>query len=113
MGASASFDDEDRYAAVARALASVRLDTVIVGAGAAVLQGSPLSTFDVDLLLRRTPANEKKLEELRAAHPGSSRVELLESVHALSVPGLPPIDLLFDTMVTLRETLDVKRRLAR
>ncbi|MCL2725646.1 MAG: hypothetical protein FWD69_14525 [Polyangiaceae bacterium] len=49
MGSSS---DEDFVESVARALEASKLDAIVVGATAAVLQGAPLTTQDVDLLVR-------------------------------------------------------------
>jgi hypothetical protein len=48
------------------ALDSVQLDYVIVGMTAASLQGVPLMTQDVDLLVRDTPLTRRRIEELGA-----------------------------------------------
>lgn len=53
--------DEAFVERLARVLRESRLEAIVVGATAAVMQGAPLTTMDVDLLIRRTPANEKKL----------------------------------------------------
>jgi len=103
-------EDETSVAAVAAALESVGLEAIIVGAAGAVLQGAPLATQDIDLLIRRSAANEKKIDALRARHPGSSRIELLENVHTLLLPGLAPLDLIFDAIPPSLKFASVRSR---
>ena len=81
------------------ALASVRLEALIVGGSAAVLQGAPIMTQDVDLLLRDTPRNRQKItllcERLGGVRPVS--VSALSDVISL-VGARVPVDLLFDRL---------------
>jgi hypothetical protein len=48
----------------ARLLARHRLDAVLIGNAAAALQGSPVTTMDLDFMFRKTPANLGKLRRL-------------------------------------------------
>jgi hypothetical protein len=41
-----------------------RLDVVLIGNAAAALQGSPVTTVDLDFMFRRTPTNLRKLKRL-------------------------------------------------
>ena len=66
-------------ALVARLLARHRLDVVVIGNAAAALQGSPVTTMDIDFMFRKTPTNLRKLkgvaDDLEATvmrPPGSS-----------------------------------------
>lgn len=79
-------------------LKDVGLEVVVVGSTAAVLQGAPVMTHDVDLLIGDTPRNREKLVELcRAlgAHP--MEVSPLSSVRTLVGADIP-IDILFDSL---------------
>ena len=49
---------------VARALAEVKLEAVLIGNAAAALQGSPVTTLDFDFCFRDTPVNRRKLAAL-------------------------------------------------
>jgi hypothetical protein len=48
----------------ARLLAKHRLDVVLIGNAAAALQGSPVTTMDLDFMFRKTPGNLRKLRRL-------------------------------------------------
>jgi hypothetical protein len=56
--------DEAFVAELLRALDAVGLEAVIVGTTAAVLQGAPVMTLDVDVLIRDTRKNRDKVVEL-------------------------------------------------
>jgi predicted nucleotidyltransferase len=49
------------YRALLRELSSEGVEFIIVGALAAVLQGAPIVTLDLDILRRRTPENVERL----------------------------------------------------
>jgi predicted nucleotidyltransferase len=49
---------------VARALREQRLEAVLIGNAAAALHGAPVTTMDLDFLIRKTAANLRKLEKL-------------------------------------------------
>jgi hypothetical protein len=49
---------------VARLLARHRLEAVLIGNAAAALQGSPVTTQDLDFMFRSTPTNLRKLKRL-------------------------------------------------
>ena len=48
----------------ARLLAKHRLDAVLIGNAAAAVQGSPVTTLDLDFMFRKTAANLRKLRRL-------------------------------------------------
>jgi predicted nucleotidyltransferase len=52
----------NRYIAVLTELANAGIDFIIVGGVAAVIDGAPISTFDVDIVHSRTPENIARLE---------------------------------------------------
>src|SRR5262245_18896981 len=59
-----------RYVDTIRLLAAHDVEFIVVGMTAAILQGAPVTTLDVDIVHRRTPENVKRLltvlEELTA-----------------------------------------------
>jgi len=50
----------------ARMLAKHRLDAVLIGNAAAALQGAPVTTVDLDFLMRPTPGNVRKVRAIAA-----------------------------------------------
>src|SRR5262245_8685580 len=57
-------------AKIARLLQKHQVEFIVIGGAAAVLMGSPLPTFDVDLCYRRTEENLKRLATaLKEIHP--------------------------------------------
>jgi len=52
-----------RFLELLRHLARNDVEMIVVGRLAAVLQGAPVTTFDLDVLHRRTPENVKRLAE--------------------------------------------------
>src|SRR5690348_5847210 len=58
-----------RFADLLRALDAHGVEYVLVGAFAAAVQGAPVTTFDIDIVHRRDPANvERLLDALRSIH---------------------------------------------
>jgi len=54
-------------ASVARVLREQKLEAILIGNAAAALHGAPVTTVDLDFLVRKTPANLRKLERLADA----------------------------------------------
>jgi hypothetical protein len=52
---------ERRLLALLRALTEAHVDVILVGGLAAALDGAPISTFDVDIVHSREPANIRRL----------------------------------------------------
>ena len=50
-----------RFAETLQALAHARVEFIVVGMAAGVLQGVPLTTLDIDIVHRRTPENVGRL----------------------------------------------------
>jgi hypothetical protein len=83
-----------------------RVDLVLVGALAAVAQGAPVTTHDVDIVHARTPQNLDRLmtalDRLRARYRGRpvssplppDRAALASSGHSLFMTDLGPLDCL-------------------
>ncbi len=55
---------EPWLALVARSFAKHRLEAVLIGNAAAALQGSPVTTVDLDFMFRKTPLNLTKLKRV-------------------------------------------------
>lgn len=47
---------------MAAALHEAKLEAILIGNGAAALQGAPVTTVDLDFYYRATPVNQKKLQ---------------------------------------------------
>ena len=56
--------DETFLYELAIALQNVGLEAIVVGNMASILNGAPVLTQDVDLLVRDTPLNRRKLKRL-------------------------------------------------
>ncbi len=90
--------DERFLAELAVALDAVGLEVIVVGATAAVLQGAPVMTQDVVLLVRSTRRNEVKIRDLATALGGSwMRPSPLSTARTLVGAALQ-VDLLFDVL---------------
>lgn len=59
-------DEAPRFAELITLLAEHDVEFIVVGGVAAVLQGASLTTFDLDVLHRRTPANVARLLDVLA-----------------------------------------------
>jgi hypothetical protein len=92
--------DESFLASLAAELRSARIEAIVVGNVACILSGAPVLTQDVDLLVRDTPLNRKKLKRLAAAMGGvgpehTSGLTSTERIYGTDVP----IDILYDQMI--------------
>lgn len=91
--------DEAFIVSLVRALHAVGLEAIVVGNAAAALQGAPITTQDVDLLVRDTEPNRQKLEKLSAALGAASPVGIGPMTTAQRITGGAwPIDILFETL---------------
>jgi len=59
-------DATDIVARVGKAIERHGLDAVLIGNAGAAMHGAPVTTIDLDFLIRRTPANRKKLTAIAA-----------------------------------------------
>ena len=88
--------DEAFVLQVLAALRTVKLEAIIVGNVAAILQGAPVTTQDIDLLVRSTPRNNEKIVALgRLLGARARRISSLTRTLRIDLPG-GTIDLLFD-----------------
>jgi hypothetical protein len=91
--------DESFLHDVVAALDRVGLEVIVVGTVAGVLNGAPVMTQDLDLLVRDTPKNREKIGKLSAALRIAAPVEVSELSRALTLlGGALPIDILFDAL---------------
>jgi hypothetical protein len=91
--------DESFLRDVVAALDRVGLEALVVGSVAAVLNGAPVMTQDLDLLIRDTPKNREKIGKLSAALQIAAPVEVSELSRSLTLlGGALPIDILFDAL---------------
>jgi hypothetical protein len=90
--------DESFVLEVLAALEQIELEALVVGSVAAVLQGSPVTTQDLDLLVRDTPGNRRKIEEL-SQRLGARPREISALTNVLRIDAASaPVDLLFDRL---------------
>ena len=88
--------DEAFVLQVLAALKAVRLEAIVVGNVAAILQGAPVTTQDIDLLVRDTPRNKTKIEAFGGLLGSRPRqVSTLDRALRIDLPG-GTVDLLFD-----------------
>jgi hypothetical protein len=105
-----SFDGKF-LASLAAALRETRLEAIVVGNVACILNGAPVMTQDVDLLVRRTALNRKKLRSLGKLIGGSGPAEISGPASAERIDGASfPIDILYDRMIGGLEFASVKSR---
>jgi len=77
-----------------------RVEAIVVGNVASILNGAPVLTRDVDLLVRDTPLNRKKLKKLAAALGGAGPGPISEMTRTERIYGSAvPIDILYDHMI--------------
>ena len=88
--------DEAFLEQVASALAEVRLEAIVVGNAGGALHNAPVLTRDVDLLIRDTLVNRRKLDRFAQAMGGAKPVPLTEFSRVLRIYAATPIDILFD-----------------
>lgn len=98
MGALSSDASEKTLVDLARALRAAKLEAVVIGNSASMLNGAPITTQDIDLLIRDTKLNRQKVvrfaEELGGSAPMAvsdlSNVQWIESRLAV------PVEIHFD-----------------
>ena len=90
--------DEAFILAVLAACKQVRLEAIVVGSVAGILQGAPVTTQDLDLLVRDTPSNRKRIAALGVALGARPRtITELSPVLRIDTPAAT-VDLLFDRL---------------
>lgn len=80
-------------------LERVRLEYVVVGMAAASMQGVPIMTQHVDLLVRDTALNRTRIDDLAQAIGAGRPIAVSELTTTLSLVGADvPVDVLFDQL---------------
>jgi hypothetical protein len=88
--------DEAFVLEVLAALRDSGVEAIVVGSVAALLQGAPLTTDDMDVLIRDTPANRTKLQDLEK-RLGGKAVSVSPLSSALRITTRQAnLDILFD-----------------
>lgn len=77
--------DEQFVEEVLLALRECGLEAIVVGSVAALLQGAPITTEDMDVLVRDTPKNREKLKQLEG-RLGHRAVQLSPLARTLRIP---------------------------
>src|SRR5207244_4184476 len=91
--------DEIFLEKVLAALERTQLEALIVGTAAAVMQGASLMTRDIDILVRDTDLNRRKLEQLSSELGAARPVPVSELSNTVTIAGADiPIDVLFGSM---------------
>jgi nucleotidyltransferase DUF2204 len=101
--------DDQFLGKLAAALRSVGIEAIIVGNTASILNDAPVLTQDVDLLVRDTPLNRRKLKKLAAELGGTgpapiTKLTTIEHIFGTRVP----IDILFDKMIGTKDFASVR-----
>lgn len=87
-------------ALIARLLAKHKLEAILIGNAGAALQGAPVTTVDLDFLIRRTRSNNQKLKALsvdlkatlfRPFYPSSSLVRVMRDTDTLQLDFMTEI----------------------
>lgn len=96
------------------AVAAVRLDVIVVGNVASILHGAPVTTQDIDLLIRDTPLNRKKLVALAKALRLTPPEPISDVTRTLRMSGAAaPVDFLLDQIGGGLKFTSVKARAVR
>ena len=94
-------DAQPELVLLAKALNEYRLEAILIGNMAAALHGAPVSTIDIDLFFRKTPANMQKLKRvamaleaviLRPYYPASALFRLQRDRDGLQIDFMGQID---------------------
>jgi predicted nucleotidyltransferase len=73
--------------ALARALRLARLEAIVIGNSASMLNGAPVTTQDIDLLIRDTRLNRRKLARFADAIGGAAPTRVSELGKVESIEG--------------------------
>jgi predicted nucleotidyltransferase len=91
---------EPLLSSVVAALATVKLEAILIGNAAAALQGAPVTTVDFDFMFRTTPVNLAKLRRFaqrmdaqvfRPYYPVSALYRVMNDDRGLQVDFMPVI----------------------
>lgn len=105
--------DEAFVLEVLAALRDSGVEAIVIGSVAALLQGAPLTTDDMDVLIRDTPANRNKLQDLEQRLGGKAvAVSPLSSALRITTRQAN-LDILFDEIPGGLEFQGLRARSAR
>jgi hypothetical protein len=100
MAATSSEPPEVTLLELARALRLVRLEAVVIGNSASMLHGAPVTTQDIDLLIRDTALNRKKLARLAGEIGGAAPAPVSEPSNVEVIEGglVVPLEVHYDRL---------------
>jgi len=89
---------EKTLVTVARALRVAKLEAIVIGNSASMLNGAPVTTQDIDLLIRDTRPNRRKLARFAEEIGGSAPMPVSELSKVEWIEGrlAVPIEIHFD-----------------
>src|SRR4051812_45630190 len=98
MAGTSSALPEKTLVALARALRVARLEAVVIGNSASMLNGAPVTTQDIDLLIRDTKLNRRKLARFAEEIGGSPPMLVSERSNVEWIEGdlRVPVEIHFD-----------------
>jgi hypothetical protein len=89
---------EKTLVALARALRVARLEAIVIGNSASMLNGAPVTTQDIDLLIRDTKLNRRKLARFADEIGGSAPMPVSELSKVQWIEGrlAVPVEIHYD-----------------
>jgi hypothetical protein len=98
MDVTSSDLSEKTLVALAKALRVVRLEAIVIGNSAGMLNGAPVTTQDIDLFIRDTRLNRRKVARFAKAIGGSAptRVSGLGDVEWIEGELAVPVEIHYD-----------------
>ena len=89
---------EKTLVALARALRAAKLEAIVIGNTASMLNGAPVTTQDIDLLIRDTKPNRRKLARFVAEIGGSAPMPVSERSKVERIEGrlAVPVEIHYD-----------------
>ncbi len=89
---------EKTLVALARALRAAKLEAIVIGNTASMLNGAPVTTQDIDLLIRDTRSNRRKLARFAEEIGGSAPMPVSELSEVEWIEGrlAVPVEIHYD-----------------
>ena len=83
---------------LARALRAAKLEAIVIGNSASMLNGAPVTTQDIDLLIRDTRLDRRRLARFAEAIGGSAPMRVSETSNIEFIEGglAVPVEVHFD-----------------
>jgi hypothetical protein len=100
MAATSSDLHEKTLVVLARALRRTKLDAVVIGNSASMLNGAPVTTQDIDLLIRDTRLNRRKLDRFAEEIGGNAPTPVSDLSNVVWIEGdlAVPVEVHFDRL---------------